>query len=60
MNYYQLLNGMQYKRKYMIYEPLVQFMHGIKLFFKMGVESLNAPNSKLDNFLNDVSTDIHK
>lgn len=59
MNYFTSLNMLQYKREYMLVEPLISFMHSLKLFFKMGSETINGLEAhKLDDFLEDNTKKI--
>ena len=52
MNYFTNLNMLQYKRQYMLIEPMISMVQGFKLFFKMGTETLNGTEQKkLDEFL---------
>lgn len=59
MNYYSSLNALQYKRKFMLLEPLSSLIHGLRLFFKMGAEGFNA-SATLNDFLNHVSEHVHE
>jgi hypothetical protein len=34
MNYFTSLNNLQIKRDYILIEPMLSVMHGLKLFFK--------------------------
>ena len=58
MSYFSSLNALQYKRQYMFVEPMVSFMHNIKLFFHMGTETMCSERSKLDEFLAESSSQI--
>jgi hypothetical protein len=42
MSYFSSLNMLQYKREYMLTEPLISLFQSYKLFFKMGAETLNG------------------
>jgi hypothetical protein len=62
MNYFTSLNMLQYKKEYMLIEPMISMMQGLKVFFKMGNEAVNDINSekKLDRFLERNLQDICK
>lgn len=61
MNYFTSLNMLQYKKEYMFIEPMISFVHGLKLFFKMGTETVNGTEGhKLDEFLEKSSNQICK
>ena len=59
MEYYSKLNAFQYKKRFMLYEPILAFIHGIKLFFQMGSEGFHA-SSSINQFLCDVGTNVHQ
>lgn len=59
MNYFTSLNMLQYKREYMMTEPLISLFQSYKLFFKMGAETLNGDSDKtLDTFLEKNTNEI--
>ncbi|CAF0978359.1 unnamed protein product [Brachionus calyciflorus] len=59
MNYFSSLNTLQYKRQYMFLEPMMSFIHSLKLFFKMGNETFSCDSSsKIDEFLNNTSSQV--
>lgn len=59
MNYFSSLNSLQYKRQYMFIEPMMSFLHSLKLFFKMGSETFNPDSSsKIEDFLNTSSARV--
>lgn len=59
MNYFTSLNMLQYKKEYMLVEPMISLMHSLKLFFKMGSETVNGTERQnLDQFLDKNSEDI--
>ncbi|RNA01220.1 DCC-interacting 13-alpha-like [Brachionus plicatilis] len=59
LNYFSSLNSLQFKRQYMFIEPMMSFVHTMKLFFKMGSETFSPDSSsKIDEFLNTISTHV--
>ena len=59
LGYYSSLNALQFKRKYMLLEPMSALVHGLKLFFKMSSEGFNS-TANLNEFLNNVGDHIHE
>ncbi len=57
MSYYSFLNSLQHKRQYMLVEPMLSFMQGMNMMFKMGSDTFsNESHTGLNEFLTKTST----
>lgn len=58
MNYYASQNALQYRRKVVLLEPLLGYLHSMKSFFSIGYETLSSP--ELDDFLANISSSVQE
>ena len=59
LNYFNFLNSLQHKRKFMFTEPMLSCLHSLKLYFKMGSETFNTNSSStIDEFVSKISNSV--